>query len=133
MGRKNNRVVKTQDKNFDKFIKSFMIEQKDNKEQFHSNQRKVPVDYRKTNPDKKYDSSIDYTKRNKDRLEYAINQLELNNIEYHVIDKDATFLECRKVNTNSWLKYYASSGCILGYRDVRGIKALIELLKQDTN
>lgn len=40
MGRKNNRIVKTPDKNFDKFIKSFMTEQKDNKvskEQFHAN------------------------------------------------------------------------------------------------
>lgn len=133
MGRKNNRIVKTQDKNFDKFIKSFMTEQKDNKinkEQFHANQRKIPVDYRKDNRDKKLDTPIDYSKRNKERLDYAVNQLEMNNIEYHIINEDKTFIECKRISDNSWLKYYASSGCILGYPDFRGIKSLIMLLKQ---
>ena len=133
MGRKNNRIVKTQDKNFDKFIKSFMTEQKDNKinkEQFHANQKKIPVDYRKDNRDKKLDTPIDYSKRNKERLDYAVNQLEMNNIEYHIINEDKTFIECKRISDNSWLKYYASSGCILGYPDFRGIKSLIMLLKQ---
>lgn len=133
MGRKNNRIVKTQDKNFDKFIKSFMTEQKDNKinkEQFHANQKKIPVDYRKDNRNKKLDTSIDYSKRNKERLDYAVNQLEMNNIEYHIINEDKTFIECKRISDNSWLKYYASSGCILGYPDFRGIKSLIMLLKQ---
>ena len=133
MGRKNNRIVKTQDKNFDKFIKSFMSEQKDNKinkEQFHANQKKIPVDYRKDNRDKKLNTPIDYSKRNKERLDYAVNQLEMNNIEYHIINEDKTFIECKRISDNSWLKYYASSGCILGYPDFRGIKSLIMLLKQ---
>ena len=133
MGRKNNRIVKTEDKNFDKSIKSFMTEQKDNKinkEQFHANQKKIPVDYRKDNRDKKLDTPIDYSKRNKERLDYAVNQLEMNNIEYHIINEDKTFIECKRISDNSWLKYYASSGCILGYPDFRGIKSLIMLLKQ---
>ena len=133
MGRKNKRIVKTQDKNFDKFIKSFMTEQKDNKinkEQFHANQKKIPVDYRKDNRDKKLDIPIDYSKRNKERLDYAVNQLEMNNIEYHIINEDKTFIECKRISDNSWLKYYASSGCILGYPDFSGIKSLIMLLKQ---
>ena len=133
MGRKNNRIVQTQDKYFDKFIKSFMSEQKDNKinkEQFHANQKKIPVDYRKDNRDKKLNTPIDYSKRNKERLDYAVNQLEMNNIEYHIINEDKTFIECKRISDNSWLKYYASSGCILGYPDFRGIKSLIMLLKQ---
>ena len=133
MGRKNNRIVKTQDKNFDKFIKSFMTEQKDNKinkEQFHANQKKIPVDYRKDNRDKKLDTPIDYSKRNKERLDYTVNQLKMNNIEYHIINEDKTFIECKRISDNSWLKYYASSGCILGYPDFRGVKSLIMLLKQ---
>ena len=133
MGRKNKRIVKTQDKNFDKFIKSFMTEQKDNKinkEQLHTNQKKIPVDYRKDNRDKKLDTPIDYSKRNKERLDYAVNQLKINNIEYHIINEDKTFIECKRISDNSWLKYYASSGCILGYPDFRGIKSLIMLLKQ---
>lgn len=133
MGRKNNRIVKTQDKNFDKFVKSFMTEQKDNKinkEQLHVNQKKIPVDYRKDNRDKKFDTPIDYSKRNKERLDYAVNQLEMNNIEYHIINEDKTFIECKRISDNSWLKYYASSGCILDYPDFRGIKSLIMLLKQ---
>ena len=133
MGRKNNRIVKTQDKNFDKFIKYFMSEQKDNKinkEQLHANQKKIPVDYKKDNRYKKLDTPIDYSKRNKERLDYAVNQLEMNNIEYHIINEDKTFIECKRISDNSWLKYYASSGCILGYPDFRGIKSLIMLLKQ---
>ena len=131
MGRKNNRIEKTPDKNFDKFVKSFMTEQKDNKinkEQIHANQKKIPVDYRKDNRDKKLDTSVDYSKRNKERLEYAIQQLELNNIEYHIINEETTLIECHKKGTNMWIKYYASSGFIMGFRDFRGIKTLIELL-----
>lgn len=110
-----------------------MTEQRDNKinkEQIHANQKKIPVDYRKDNRDKKLDTPIDYSKRNKERLDYAVNQLEMNNIEYHIINEDKTFIECKRISDNSWLKYYASSGCILGYPDFRGIKSLIMLLKQ---
>lgn len=66
--------------------------------------------------------------QDKKRLEYAIQQLELNNIEYHILNEENAFIECRKLNTNMWIKYFASSGYIMGFRDFRGIKTLIELL-----
>jgi hypothetical protein len=150
MGRKNKRISKGIDKNFEKFVKSFMSEQKDEikKEPNHKvfmnmNNSKKESDYHNYNNrltnDKKYNSTkdnnnfdvVDIKKRNKERLEYAKQQLELNNIQYHVIDEEKTFIECKRISDNSWLKYYASSGCILGYPDFRGIKSLIMLLKQN--
>lgn len=124
MGRKNKRVNKTPDKSFDKFVKSFMNE-KEHKEDKRE-QKAVQKKLIKTDKYKKY---VERDKeQDKKRLEYAIQQLELNNIEYHIINEEMTLIECRKKDTGMWIKYYASSGYILGFRDFRGIRTLIELL-----
>lgn len=121
MGRKNKHVNKTPDKSFDKFVKSFMNEKEQKKE--HKAVQKKLI---KTDQYKRY---VERDKeQDKKRLEYAIQQLELNNIEYHIIDEKTTMIECHKKGTNMWIKYYASSGFIMGFRDFRGIKTLIELL-----
>ena len=124
MGRKNKRVNKTPDKSFDKFVKSFMNEKEQKKEQKAVQKKLIKTDQYKR-----------YVERNKEqdkkRLEYAIQQLELNNIEYHIIDEESTMIECHKKGTNMWIKYYASSGYIMGFRDFRGIKTLIRLLTEE--
>lgn len=121
MGRKNRHVNKTPDKSFDKFVKSFMNEKEQKKE--HKVVQKKLI---KTEQYKRYEEHN--KEQDKKRLEYAIQQLELNNIEYHIINKENTFIECRKKDTNMWIKYYASSGYIMGFHNFRGIKTLIELL-----
>lgn len=128
MGRKNRRMNERTDKKFDKFLKSFAAEQQ---ELEHKKEQKViQKKMITTNEYKNYKEHI--KKRNKEqdkkRLEYAIQQLELNNIEYHILNEENAFIECRKLNTNMWIKYFASSGYIMGFRDFRGIKTLIELL-----
>lgn len=116
MGRKNNRLVATPDKKFDKFVKSFMEEQKKQKEE----EQHKKLDYFKSEQDYK-----------KERLEYAIRQLEANGIPYHVINEEKTFMECqRKNHPNQWIKFYASSGYIMG-SESRGIKALIQILLKE--
>lgn len=121
MGRKNKHVNKTPDKSFDKFVKSFMNEKEQKKEQ-----KVVQKKLIKTEQYKRYEERN--KEQDKKRLEYAIQQLELNNIEYHIINKENAFIECRKKDTNMWIKYYASSGYIMGFHNFRGIKTLIELL-----
>ena len=121
MGRKNKRVNKTPDKSFDKFVKSFINEKEQKKE--HKVVQKKLI---KTEQYKRYEERN--KEQDKKRLEYAIQQLELNNIEYHIINKETTLIECRKKDTNMWIKYYASSGYIMGFYNFRGIKTLIELL-----
>lgn len=121
MGRKNKRINKTPDKSFDKFVKSFMNEKEQKKEQKAVQKKLIKTD--------QYKRYVERDKeQDKKRLEYAIQQLELNNIEYHIIDEESTMIECHKKDTNMWIKYYASSGFIMGFRDFRGIKTLIELL-----
>ena len=118
MGRKNNRLVATPDKKFDKFAKSFMEEQRKQKEEERRDRR--PEYFRPVQ---------DYRK---ERLDYAIQELEANGISYHIINEEKTFMECqRKNHPNQWIKYYASSGYIMGYPDFRGIKALIKILNME--
>lgn len=128
MGRKNRRMNERTDKKFDKFLKSFAAEQQ---ELEHKKEQKViQKKMITTNEYKNYKERIKERNKEQDkkRLEYAIQQLELNNIEYHILNEENTFIECRKLNTNMWIKYFASSGYIMGFRDFRGIKTLIELL-----
>ena len=126
MGRKNNRIVKAQDKNFEKFIKNFMEE---NKERVINNRKETSyLPPQKSFKPQLKEVQIDYEKRNRERLEYVKKQLDHLNIQYHVLNEEKTFIECNKKDTNNWIKFYASSGTILGYRDLRGVKALISLL-----
>ncbi len=154
MGRKNKRINKDIDKNFEKFVKSFMSEQKDEIKKepsykvfmFMNNSKKDfnhhNYNNRLTNDKSYYNTKdnnnnnnfndVDIKKRNKERLEYAKQQLELNNIKYHIIDEEKTFMECFRPSNNDWIKFYASSGYIIGYPDFRGIKTLIRLLTTET-
>lgn len=126
MGRKNNRLVKSQDKNFEKFVKNFMEEQKGRLVNDHKETPYLPPQRNfKVQPE---EVQVDYEKRNRERLEYVKKQLDYLNIQYHVLNEEKTFIECNKKGTNDWIKFYASSGTILGYRDLRGVKSLISLL-----
>lgn len=116
MGRKNRRMEPQRDKRFEKFARTFMDEQ-------YKKNCSSPSSTRKYS-----ESELEFHRR---QLEYAKQQLELNDIEYHVINETTTFMECRRGNSNSWIKYYASSGYIMGYPDFRGIKTLIMLLKEE--
>ena len=116
MGRKNKRIETQPDREFERFTKTFMNEQYKKNCSSSSSTRKYS------------DSELEFNKR---QLEYAKQQLEFYDIEYHVINETTTFMECRRGNSNSWIKYYASSGYIMGYPDFRGIKTLIMLLKEE--
>lgn len=130
MGRKNNRMNSTQDKNFEKFIKTFMTEQKQTNNRSSNIQKKTYVTHKENNvDDNKYIDSRN--ERNKERLEYAIRQLDLLKIQYRVVDEHSTLIHCKRKSDNYVIKYYASNGFIVGYPDFRGIRSLLKLLNQD--
>lgn len=120
MGRKNRRTI-TEDKKFDKFIKSFMAEQK-GKQQRYVPQKSI-IDSRRQS----YES-----RRNEERMTFAIEQLELNNIDYEIVDEDRGLIHCKRKNDNYVFRFYAHSGFIVGFSDFKGLRALIMLLKQNT-
>ena len=132
MGRKNKRLETKPDNKFDKFVKSFMAEQQIRQQQkdnaYTGTGRFVQHYINNTS------SIVDETvikKRNEERLEYAIQRLIAEDIKHRVMVKEDTLLYCFRKSDNYIIKYYASTGCIVGYRDFRGIDALIMLLKQE--
>lgn len=122
MGRKNNRIQKTEDKNFSKFISSFMAEQREEK-----NRRRDFSSTSHNGYSNDY-SRINTVERSKERLNYAISQLELYDIQYTILDESKTLLECYRKSDNLPIRFYASNGYIIKFTDFRGINALINLL-----
>ena len=138
MGRKNKRMNKAQDKNFEKFMKTFMEEQQQDKKKFRSsNMQKTPANNNyqkdiKRNELENIDNNIDYSERNKERLAYAKQQLDSANINYKVVDENSTLIYCNRKSDNYVIKYYASNGFIVGFPDFRGIRSLLMLLTKET-
>ena len=120
MGRKNRRTI-TEDKKFDKFIKSFMAEQK-GKQQSYVSQRSTINSRRQL-----YES-----RRNEERMAFAIEQLELNNIDYEIVDESRSLIHCKRKSDNQVIRFYANTGFIVGYADFKGLRSLIKLLNQNT-
>lgn len=66
--------------------------------------------------------------KNQDRIEYAIKQFEMNNIEYVLKNAQSGHFHCRRKSDDELFQFWAGTGKILGYDDVRGIHSLIKLL-----
>lgn len=65
-----------------------------------------------------------------ERIEYAIRQLEANNIEYVVKNASNGHFHCRRKSDDTLVQFWAGTGKILGYGNLRGIHALIDLLNK---
>ena len=68
--------------------------------------------------------------KNGDRIEYAIKQFEMNNIEYTLKNEQSGHFHCRRKSDDKLFQFWAGTGKILGYERVRGIHSLIELLSR---
>ena len=67
--------------------------------------------------------------KNADRIQYAIEQFEKNNIEYRLLNAQIGHFHCWRKRDGKLYQYWAGTGKILGYNN-RGIHLLIrELLK----
>lgn len=68
-------------------------------------------------------------KKNPDRIEYAIEQFEKNNIEYVLKNEVTGHFHCRRRSDDKLFQFYAGTGKIQGCENARGIHALIKILK----
>jgi hypothetical protein len=62
-----------------------------------------------------------------DRLQYAIEQLNLHNVEYSVKNETTGHLHCRRQSDDKLIQFWAGTGKIMGY-EVRGIHNLVKVL-----
>ena len=67
--------------------------------------------------------------KNPDRIQYAIEQFEKNNIEYSLKNPENGHFHCYRQKDDKLFQFWAGTGKILGYEHLRGIHALIFLLK----
>ncbi len=63
-----------------------------------------------------------------DRVDYAIRQFEANNIEYTLKNAQTGHFHCRRQSDDKLFQFWAGTGKIMGYDNVRGIHALIKML-----
>lgn len=66
--------------------------------------------------------------KNPDRIEYAVHQFEMNNIEYALKNAQTGHFHCRRKSDDKLFQFWAGTGKILGYDRLRGVHALIKLL-----
>lgn len=67
--------------------------------------------------------------KNSDRIQYAIEQFKKNNIEFVLKNESNGHFHCRRQTDDRLFQFWAGTGKILGYPNLRGIHALIRLLK----
>lgn len=93
--------------------------------------------YREEHPEESFDGGYhlyaqeQHKKRvakNGDRIEYAIRQLEANDIEYTLKNEQIGHFHCRRKSDDKLFQFWAGTGKILG-TDVRGIHNLIKILR----
>ena len=65
-----------------------------------------------------------------DRIQYAIEQFQRNNIEFVLKNAQTGHFHCRRQSDDKLFQFWAGTGKIMGYDNVRGIHALIKLLKR---
>lgn len=110
MGRKNRRIQTTPDRNFIKFMESINKRNRD----------VVPV--KKT---RQYDSIED---RNRDRLNYAIEQFQRERIQYEVLNEEKGVAKVYHQSTGDEYIFYASTGTLRGVENLRGLRNVLEFL-----
>lgn len=67
--------------------------------------------------------------KNPDRIEYAIKQFEKHDIEYELKNDQTGHFHCRRKSDDKLFQFYAGTGKIQGFNNVRGIHALIRMLE----
>lgn len=68
--------------------------------------------------------------KNPDRIEYAIKQFEEHNIEYVLKNAQTGHFHCRRKSDDKLFQFYAGTGKIQGFNNVRGIHNLIKMLEE---
>lgn len=63
-----------------------------------------------------------------DRIDYAIEQFEKNDIKYELKNKNTGHFHCRRKSDNKLFQFWAGTGKIMGYTRARGIHALTGML-----
>lgn len=71
----------------------------------------------------------DRVAKNPTRIEYAIKQFEDHNIEYELKNAQTGHFHCRRKSDDKLFQFYAGTGKIQGYSNIRGIHALIKILE----
>ena len=64
---------------------------------------------------------------NPDRIQYAIKQFEKHNIEYSLKNKTTGHFHCRRKSDDKLFQFYAGTGKIQGYENLRGIHNIVRL------
>jgi hypothetical protein len=65
--------------------------------------------------------------KNPDRIAYAIEQLEKHNIEYVVKNEQTGHFHCRRKSDDALIQFWAGTGKIMGYQNLRGIHNIIKI------
>ncbi len=63
-----------------------------------------------------------------DRVAYAIRQFEMHNIEHTLKNAQIGHFHCRRQSDDKLFQFWAGTGKIMGFDNVRGIHALIKML-----
>lgn len=67
--------------------------------------------------------------KNHERITYAIKQFEAHGIEYHLKNEQTGHFHCWRKSDDKLFQFYAGTGKIQGFAQVRGIHALIQMLE----
>lgn len=65
-----------------------------------------------------------------ERVEYAIKQLEDHNIEYSLKNASIGHFHCRRKSDDALIQFWAGTGKIMGYDNLRGIHNLIKICER---
>ena len=94
---------------------------------------------REANPEESFDGGYhlyaeqmhkERVAKNPDRIEYAIKQFEKHDIEYELKNSQTGHFHCRRKSDDKLFQFYAGTGKIQGFNNVRGIHALIRMLEK---
>ena len=95
---------------------------------------------REANPEESFDGGYhlyarekhkERVSKNSDRIQYAIEQFEKNDIEYTLKNEQIGHFHCRRKSDDKLFQFWAGTGKILGYDRLRGIHSLIKLLLKE--
>lgn len=67
--------------------------------------------------------------KNHERITYAIKQFEAHSIEYQLKNEQTGQFHCWRKSDDKLFQFYAGTGKIQGFAQVRGIHALIQMLE----
>lgn len=68
--------------------------------------------------------------KNPARITFAIKQFEENNIKYILKNERIGHFHCWRKSDDKLYQFWAGTGKILGFENIRGIKSLIEILTE---